>query len=70
MRVDLDDADRFGSDAQTMRFHQCLCRFRQFAEAIDQFFLQIVDGIQCCAIGETLVDRQAFVHIAAIRIGQ
>ena len=70
MRVNLDDAGRFRRDAQPVRFHQRLGHLRQFTEAIDQLFLQIVDRLRRLAIGEALIQRQAFVHVAAIFVRQ
>ena len=56
MRIDLDDADRFCRYAQPVGFNQRFDRIGQFAKAVDQFFLQMVDALLRFSVGQTLVN--------------
>ena len=53
-----------------MRGKQGLALNRQFTEAINQFFLQGIDIFGAFAVGEALVERQAFMDVGAVAIGQ
>lgn len=61
MRIDLDDADGFGLNAQTVSFDQCLSRFGKFAKPVDQFFLQVIDLFLRFAVGEAFVKGKPFI---------
>ena len=65
MGIDFDDADSLGGDAQAVCFDQRLDRVGQFAKTVDQLFLHVVDFLLRAAVGQPLVDRQAFVNVAA-----
>jgi hypothetical protein len=68
--IELLDAQRFDQQAQAMRGEQRLALQRQFAEAVDQFFLQGIDIFGAFAVGQALVQRQAFMDIGAVGVGQ
>ena len=55
--IDFRNAERFRGQPQTMRFDQRVGLRWQFAETVDQFFLDAVDRIVMFAVCEALVER-------------
>jgi hypothetical protein len=43
---------------------------RQFAEAVDELFLQRAQVVFTLAVGQALVERQALLHVGAVVGGQ
>ena len=53
-----------------MRFNQGFDRVGQFAETVDQLFLQVVNAFLRFAIGQALVNREPLVDVTTKITGQ
>ncbi len=67
--VDFPDAQLLSVQFEQRDTHQIFGRFREQAEAVDHFDLQVLEGLFVSGVGNALVENQARVHIRQVGFG-